>query len=58
MYKQQKNQKNITKHNKKITNKSKHLKHSPKSKNKQKKNNSTYYKLKNFSQKSQYNKLP
>lgn len=55
---QQKDQENITRHNEGITNESKHLKNSPKSGNKQGEDNSAYYELGDFSQESQYDKLP
>lgn len=55
---QQKDQENITRHNEGITNESKHLKHSPKSGDKQGEDNSAYYELGDFPQESQYDKLP
>lgn len=56
--KQQKNQEYLNRHNEGITNESKHLTHSPKSGNKQGEDNSAYYELGDFSQESQYDKLP
>nr|XP_034322183.1 multiple epidermal growth factor-like domains protein 10 isoform X3 [Crassostrea gigas] len=58
MCRQQKDQENLNKHNKGHSNEPKHTKHSPKYENKQGEDNSAYYELGDFSQESQYAKLP
>lgn len=55
MCRQQKDQENLNKHNEGHSNEPKH---SPKYENKQGEDNSAYYELGDFSQKSQYDKLP
>lgn len=58
MCRQQKDQENLNKHNEGHSNEPKHTKHSPKYENKQGEDNSAYYDLGDFSQESQYAKLP
>lgn len=58
MCRQQKDQENLHKHNEGTSDEPKPSKHSPKYENKQGEDNSAYYELGDFSQKSQYDKLP
>lgn len=55
---QQKDQEILNKHNEGISNEAKSTKHSPKSTYNQGEDNSAYYELGDFSQESQYDKLP
>lgn len=54
----QKDQENLNKHKDGISNEPKPTKHSPKSGNNQGEDNSAYHELGDFSQESQYDKLP
>lgn len=58
MCRQQKDQKNLNKHNEGNSDEPKPSKYSPKYENRQGEDNSAYYELGDFSQKSQYDKLP
>lgn len=58
MCRQQKDQEILNKHNEGISNEAKSTKQFPKSTNNQGEDNSSYYELGDFSQESQYDKLP